>query len=100
MIGSDSIILFENPEYGVRLEYNADFAIVHLPYTNKMTKEVFLDMQIKLEEWSKFLKTAGYTALWASIDPNNQKMVKLVSMLNFKYVGTAEGQDVYSYGGM
>lgn len=98
MIASNSLTLFENPEYGVRLEYNQDFAIVHLPYTNKMTKEVYLDMESRLEQWWLFLKTAGYNGIWCAVDPKDSKINRLVTLLKFKYVGMSEGMSVYRYG--
>lgn len=96
---SNSIVLFENENYGVRLEYNENFAIVHLPYSNKMTKEVFMDMRVKLEEWSTFLNTIGYNNIWAAVDPKNTKIVKLIRMLGFTFRGHSDGMSVYTYGG-
>lgn len=98
MIASNSLTLFENPAYGVRLEYNEDYAIVHLPYTNKMSKEVFLDMEARLEHWSVFLKTAGYSGIWCAVDPQDNKINRLVTLLKFKYMGTSDGMSVYRYG--
>lgn len=98
MKDSNSLVLFENNDYGVRLEYNESFAIVHLPYTHRMAKEVFLDMKYKLEDWYKFLSTAGYTHIWCAVNPEDQKINKLVDMLGFKYTGSADGLSVYRYG--
>lgn len=98
MIGSKSFTLFETSDYGVRLEYNKDFVIVHLPYTNKMNAKVFRDMEVKLEEWYEFFTTTGYQGIWAAIDPNDAKIRRLVAMLKFNYIGTSDNMLVYKYG--
>lgn len=98
MIASKSITLFENPEYGVRLEYNNQYAIVHLPYSNKMNKKVFLDMQSRLSSWYEFITTMGYKGIWCAVDPKDDKINRLVTMLKFKYMGEADSMSVYKYG--
>jgi hypothetical protein len=98
MNASKSLTLFENPEYGVRLEYNKQFAIVHLPYTNKMNKKVFLDMESRLSGWYDFITTAGYKGIWCAVPPDDVKINKLVTMLKFKYMGKSDGMSVYKYG--
>lgn len=99
MTASNSIMLFENEHYGVRLEYNQNFAIVHLPYTHNMAKGVFLDMKYKLEDWWKFLSTVGYSAIWCAVNPDDEKINKLVTMLDFKEAGFADNMRVYKYTG-
>jgi hypothetical protein len=98
MTASKSITLFENPEYGVRLEYSKDLAIVHLPYTNKMNKKVYLDMERRLVDWYDFITTLGYNGIWCAVDPTDSKINRLVTMLQFKYMGKADGMSVYKYG--
>ena len=97
MIKSSSLVLTEKEFFSVRLEYNEEFAIMHLPRVDKMTKEVFLDMKFYLEDLWKFFKAVGYKALHLAIDPNNTKIKKLVDKLEFKYLGSADGMDVYQY---
>lgn len=62
-----------------------------------MTKEVFIEMQYMLEDWWLFFQTVGYKGIFAALDPNNLKMARLLTMLNFEYAGTAEGADVYHF---
>ena len=95
---SKSLVAIETPNYTIRLEYNDDYVILHLPEVVKMTKEVFLDMKFRLEDWSKFFTTAGYAGVFTAIDPNNTKIKKLVKMLEFKYKGFADNMEVYFYG--
>ncbi len=93
---SDSMILFEG-KYSVRLEYSKDFLIVHLPYCNKFSKEVFQDMQFRLDDWDRFAKVLGFNGIYAAIDPDNYKMKRLLGMLEFKYQGHSDKMDVYRY---
>ncbi len=95
---SKSFTAIETKDYSIRLEYNDDFVILHLPEIAHMTKDVFLDMKFRLEDWNKFFTTAGYAGTFVAIDPNNKKIEKLVKMLNFKYKGHADNMDVYFYG--
>ena len=97
MISSKSITLFETKDYSVRLEYNKNYVIIHLPHIYKMTKEVFQDMQFRLDDWYTFFATMGHTSIWAAIAPDNKKMERLLSMLEFKFIGTADGMSVFEY---
>lgn len=95
---SKSHTAIETKDYTIRLEYNEDYVILHLPYVEKMTKNVFLDMKFRLEDWYAFFTTAGYLGVFAAVDPNDQKIRKLLNMLKFKKKGHADNMDVYFYG--
>ena len=95
---SKSIMLYECEDFTIRLEYNKDFVIAHLPYCPKMTKEIFFQLQYKLDDWWEFFKMFDYPGIWAAIDPNDKKLKKLLTKLEFVYRGTADGLDVYQYG--
>jgi hypothetical protein len=97
MPDSNSLTFIETKNYTIRLEYNEEYVIAHLPEI-KMTKETFLDMQARLEVWYEFFKTVGYKGIFAAIDPNNLKITKLLTKLNFKKKGHADNMDVYFYG--
>lgn len=62
-----------------------------------MTKEVFVEMQYMLEDWWAFISTMGYKAIFAAVDPNDQRINKLLTMLKFEYVGSSEGMSVYQF---
>jgi len=83
--------------FDIRLEYNKDFIILHLPSIDKMTKEVFIEMRFMLEDWWTFLKTSGYMAIFAAVDPSNQPINKLLAMLKFNYIGSSDGVSVYQF---
>ena len=94
---SKSLSWIKGSCFDIRLEYNKDFMILHLPYIERMTKEVYIEMTFLLEDWWAFFKTVGYTGIHAAIDPNDVKTAKLVKMLKFDYVGTSNGADVYLF---
>ena len=98
MSASKSFTAIETPDYSIRLEYNGDYVILHLPNIEKMDKGVFLDMKLRLEDWYDFFTVAGYGGIFAAVDPNNQKIQKLLLMLDFKLKGFADNMNVYFYG--
>ena len=94
-IKSERFTLLVRNDYEVDLEYNKDFAILHLPYIERMTKSVYLDMVSTINGLDKFLETVGFKSLWAAIPPQNSTLPKLVKKLDFTYRGSADGYDVY-----
>lgn len=98
MSASKSFTAIDTKDYSIRLEYNESFVILHLPNIDKMDKGVFLDMKFRLEDWYEFFKTAGYAGIFAAVDPDNQKIQKLLKMLDFKLKGFADNMNVYFYG--
>ena len=95
---SKSMIVYEG-DYSIRLEYNRDFVIFHLPTVNKFTKEVLKDMQIRLENWLDFFSNLGYNGIWAAVNPENEKINRLLDRLKFSMQGFADGLNVYRFGG-
>lgn len=98
MPASKTMPLIETEDYDIRLEYNDDYVIFHLPRIDKFTKHTFMDMKIRLEDWYEFFTTAGYAGIFAAVDPDNQKIKKLIEKLGFKLIGFAENMQVYFYG--
>jgi hypothetical protein len=82
--------------FDIRLEYNEDFIIIHLPSIDKMTKGVFMEMVTLLRDWWEFFKTVGYKAVFAAAEPED-KINKLIHMLGFQYVGDNEGYLIYQF---
>lgn len=98
MPASKSFTCLETKDYTIRMEYSEDYIILHLPYIEKMDKGVFLDMKYRLEDWYQFFTTAGYAGIFAAVDPNDQKIIRLLQMLGFNYKGFADNMYVYFYG--
>lgn len=88
-----NLVNLENFE--VDLEYNEQYAILHLPRVSKFNKSVYLEMVSKLEEIAEFVKNSGYFGLWLAIRPEDVTLSKLVKKLGFKHLGNAENLAVY-----
>ena len=84
--------------FDIRIEYRDTLLIIHLPYIEKMTRDIFVEMKIMLEDWHQFLQNTQYKTIWAAVSPDDQKIRKLLQMLNFSFKGEAEGMDIYCYG--
>lgn len=93
-IKSKRMRVLEKENYKVDLEYNEDFAILHLPEVSKFTRDVYFDMQFCLEDFKEFLKCVGYENLYVGLDPTNKLMAKFCKKIGFEYLGTAEEIDV------
>ena len=85
--------------YEVDLEYNEDFAIIHLPFIKKLTKEVYLDMRNQMDKIVEFLNNVGYEHVWVAYRPEDTLIAKLADRMGFVYKGTADSLAVYLYEG-
>ena len=94
-IKSSRITLVSKEKYKVDLEYNKEFAILHLPIVSKFTRDVYLDMTMVMEDIEEFLMTVGYPNIWVAVDPANTTIAKLAKKFKFEYRGSADGMDVY-----
>lgn len=90
-------LFVKGDNFTIRLEYNEDYVILHLYAIDKFTKEVFLEMQKMLYQWSDFLKVLGKSHLWAAVPRDNIKVKRLLGGLKFKFVGHKDDMSVYSY---
>lgn len=93
-IKSKRITLIQKDGYSVDLEYNDEFAILHLPMVGKFTKDVYLDMSICIEDIKQFLKDLGYLSLYVGIDPTNKLLRKFSERFGFEYRGNDMNIDV------
>ncbi len=84
--------------FDIRLEYNQEYVIVHLPYVDRMTKDVYIEMKYLLEDWTEFFMTMGYKGTFAATDPTT-KVNKLALMLGFEYLQDSQGMSIYVYKG-
>ena len=92
---SKKITMVDKPNLRVILEYNEDYVAIHLPHVN-LTKETYEEMLVHLDELNDFVKTVGYEYLAVAIK-DDPKVARLAKKMNFKYVGAADGFDVYVY---
>ena len=82
--------------FSIRLEYNKELIILHLPTIDKMTKEVLVEMKTMLKDWYEFVKTIGDKSIFVAVKPEH-KINKLIRMLDFKYIGKDEVYFVYQF---
>ena len=92
---SKRFTLVEKDEYSVDLEYNEDFAIIHLPVVLKFTREIYGDMILTFPKIKEFIKDMGYKDLWVATIPGDTSTSKLAQRFGFEYKGTDSGLDVY-----
>lgn len=99
MLDSKSFNLPVKEGYEVRVEYNEDFVILHLPSVDKFTVAVYRDMVCRLDDFWQFSRTVGYKAIFAAVPPADKKINKLLDNLGFKFINYGEGRKVYIYNG-
>lgn len=79
------------------IEYNKNHVAIHLPKIETFNKETFLEMREMLKNWNDFFKTVGYEETYAAFFITDEKMKKLVTMLEFEYVRENIGFSIYRY---
>lgn len=87
--------LVEKDLYKVDLEYNENFAIIHLPYVRKFSRGIYEDMLNTFLKIKRFVYDMGYSNIWVATE--EPKALKLASRMGFQYRGSSEGLDVYVY---
>ena len=98
-VGSKSLNGIQGSTFEVRLEYNKDYVILHLPRIDKFTVDTYKEMVLLLEDWYNFFRTVGYDCIYAAVDPYNSKIIRLLSKLGFKGVGSNMGMSIFKYTG-
>ena len=93
-IKSKRITLVRHPDYRIDLEYNKEFAIIHLPFVSKFTRDTYLDIKFAAEDAAEFLKDQGYPWAFVGVDPTNKLILKLADRFGFKYLGTEDNISV------
>ena len=62
-----------------------------------MNRETVLEMREMLKHWNQFFKTVGYEETYAAFDIEDDKMKKLVRLLNFEYIRDNLGFSIFRY---
>lgn len=83
--------------YEVDLEYNEQYAILHLPRVSKFNKTVYIDMADRLEQFAEFVKSSGYFGLWAAIRPEDTTLAKFIKKLGFRHLGNSGMLAIYEW---
>ena len=79
------------------IEYNENLVAIHLPNIYVMNKDTVLEMREMLKDWNEFFKFVGYKETYAAFDVKDDKMRKLVRLLNFEYVRDNLGFSIFRY---
>jgi|TARA_B100000035_G_scaffold193768_1_gene165425 hypothetical protein len=79
------------------IEYNQNIVAIHLPVIKVMNRETVLEMREMLKHWNQFFKTVGYEETYAAFDIEDDKMKKLVRLLNFEYIRDNLGFSIFRY---
>lgn len=98
MIVSKRMTIVDKENIKLDLEYNEDFAILHLPYL-KLTKSSYIDFVWAVEDLHELFTTMGYDGVWTAVLPEDKTVAKLVGRVGGVKMGHSEGYDVYRYGG-
>lgn len=94
-ITSKRFTLVAKDNYEVDLEYNEEFAIIHLPYVAKFTRDIYEDMLATFPKIKSFIEDMGYLHLWIATVPGDTKTSKLAQRFGFEYKGSSQGMEVY-----
>jgi hypothetical protein len=98
MIESKRITLIDKEDLVLDLEYNEQYAILHLPVM-RMSRDTYTDFLDTVPQLHTFLTMVGYSAVWAGVRPEDTMIAKLLGRLGATKIGNAEGLDVYEYKG-
>ena len=100
MIGSRKITLVDKQDLTISLEWNDQFAILHLPKL-KLTKSSYTDFLVTVPQLYEFLSSLGYEAIYTAIEPESKTIAKLLDRLGAVKLGQDPNQklDVYEYRG-
>ena len=100
MVASNSYPLYEGEDFKIRLEYNREYMIVHLPEVFKFNKTTLISMLMKLDEINDFSVGLGYPALHCAAPEDDPKINKLAIRCGFTKIGEDAGFIVYKYTGV
>lgn len=97
---SKRITLVEKEDLVLDLEYNKDYAILHMPHM-KLNRGSYTTLLSTVPGIFRFVNDiGGYHALHAAVQPDNKIVVKLLDRLGFRKLGTSpDNLDVYEYRG-
>jgi hypothetical protein len=78
------------------VEYTPDFIIWHLANVETYNKSVILEMREMVESWSKFFLAIADKPIFAAAHKDD-KIHKLLKLLDFTYLGEQDDMLVYQY---
>lgn len=85
--------------FTARIEYNAEYAIIHIPSVEHMDRKALREMTECLQDAWDFFHTVGYPALFAAIPKEDEATNKLARLLKFSFMSESEEFNVYKFEG-
>ena len=92
----EMIANFDN--YSVRVEYNDDLVLLHLPKVDKFSKETYKDMKEDMSLFGEHLRSQGRGSMWVAVPSGFKTLKKLVERLGFKQQTVLLEHTVYEKG--
>ena len=87
--------IFEGKNLSIDLEYNKEYAILHLPRVERLTKGDYVRAKEFLLGWHTFFETMGLMGIFAATD--DEKVLKWLKKLGFNYLGEFDNLEVYQW---
>lgn len=100
MVASKNFSIYESGDYEVRLEYNREVLIAHLPVVYKFNRSVLISMWAKVEEIYDFSVGLGYPSLHCAVPLDDSRVKRLAVKLGFVHFADHDGYSVYKYKGV
>lgn len=95
---SKSLIIYDCEDFKVRLEYNQDYVVLHLPTVESFSKSILVKMQNKVVELLDFFYELGYNGIWAGCHESSNQTKRLIDLLGFEYFKDQDGLSIYNIG--
>lgn len=95
---SKDLIIYEGLDMKIRLEYTDSYSIIHLREANGFNISSYRKIQELKGPLYDFLKTVGFSQVFAAIPKANHKVKRLATMVGFRFIGSKDGVDIYIYG--
>lgn len=94
-INSERMTIVNKERYKVDIEYNEEYAIIHLPLVEHFSKELYYEMKEDFKSICSFLSTVGYEYIYAAVSPDDTKINRLATKFGLQSIGAALGLNVY-----
>ena len=92
------ITVYEGIDFSFDIEYNGEVALIHWSRLERLTPSGMKKMKSIRSTWSQFFKDMGYDRIYAAIPRQDLKSKRLAMALDFVYLGSKNGAEIYMYG--
>lgn len=92
----EMIANFDN--YSVRVEYNDDLILLHLPKVDNFSRDMYKSMKKNMFLFGECLRSQGRDSMWVAVPNGLKSLKKLVERLGFKQRTVLLDHTVYEKG--